>query len=117
MGSRPSANSRPLGLTGDSVDSPSAQEIEFETPNNRGLYAASFAVFEGQGVCGTLHDAGTAPDTAIAVCELHLAHILALLEASLGADLPAEIDALAALEVQADVPLRFLEVASTLDRS
>ena len=53
MGSRPSADSRAVGLAGDSVDNPSAEEVVFKTPNDRGLYAANIAVFEGQGIRGS----------------------------------------------------------------
>jgi len=48
--------------------------------------------------------------------DLYLAYILAFFKTRLGTDLPAKVDALAAIGIERDVPARLLEMAPTLYR-
>jgi hypothetical protein len=92
-----------------------AQKIELEAADNLWFDSAAATVLERQRIGRTLDHARTASDEAVAVGDLDFAHVLEFFEAGFGTDLPAEVDALAAIEVELDMPARLLEMASSLD--
>ena len=92
------------------------EKIEFEPTNCSGFDPRSSLIFEGKSVGGTLNHACTTADATVAMRDLDLPQFFAFFKTRLGTDLPAKVDALAAIGIERDVPARLLEMAPTLYR-
>jgi hypothetical protein len=98
------------------TDRSPAHEVQLVAADHLRLDPPPGVVPEVERVLRALDDAGATLDAALVVREVHLARVGALLEAGLGADLPAGVHPDAAVEVERDPPATRLEVAPRLDR-